>query len=290
MRTLFITLVAGLAVAACNSDTEAVGTALPAPTDLSSVSLNRAVALDWADNAFQTAPARFSIYRVYSTSYDLDRGLCGTRWDLEGSSVAPEFLVGGLTNGVPRCYGVAALSTDGVEGDWSPLRQDTPRPDARNVLVYAFATKPDSSGFIFWSDDNGNGTGDPAELGLIEYAGAAVDFAVHRSADSSLWIVPMFTGTTMRPYGRVSDLTGIDFAPAGGYSRDSLQAQVGYGYVFQIIDGSALNYAALRVSHVGRQYLIFDWSVQTDVGNPELIVRGGLLTAPLTASAVARPK
>jgi len=289
MRTSFIAIVAGLLAAGCNSHTE-VGTPLPAPADLSSVSLNRAIALDWTDNAFESAPARFSAYRVYSTSYDLDHGLCGTAWDLEGTTVAPEFVVGALTNGVPRCYSVSAFSTDGAESDWSPLRQDTPRPDARNVLVYAFATKADSSGFLFWSDDNGNGAGDPGELGLIANPSTNVDFAVHRSADSTLWIVPVFSGTTLRSYGRVADLTAIDFAPATGYSRDSLPAQVGYGYVFEIREGSFPTYAAVRVTHVGRQYLIFDWSVQTDPGNPELDVRGGLATAQPSASVVHRAK
>lgn len=287
MRRPFIAIVAGLVAVGCNSNNTEVGIPLPAPTDLSSVSLNRAVALDWADNAFESAPARFSMYRVYSTSYDLDHGLCGTRWDLEGTTVAPEFLVGALTNGIPRCYGVTAFSTDGAESDTSALRQDTPRPDARNVLLYAFATKPDSSGFLFWSDDNGNGAGDPSELGLIFNPSANVDFAVHRNAaDSSLWIVPVYSGTTVRSYGQVADLTSIDLAPASGYSRDSLRAQVGYGYVFQIIDGSALNYAAVRVTHVGRQYLIFDWSIQTDPGNPELVVRGGLATAQPSGALV----
>lgn len=278
----------GLLAFACNSSTDGVfvGTPLPFPSSLESVSLNQAIDLYWSDNAFESEPTRFQIYRVYSTSYDLDADLCGTHWDVEGTTVAPEFLVGALTNGVPRCYGVSSLSTDGAESERSPLRQDTPRPDARNVLVYSFGTKPDSSGFRFWDDVNNDGTGQAGELGLIE-AGTGVDFAIHLHADSSLWIVPVFSGTTMRPHGRVADLTSIDFAPVSGYSRDSAQAQVGYGYVFEIREGSDLHYGAIRVTHVGRQYLILDWSLQTDPGNPELALRGGLLTAKGNGSRVA---
>ena len=287
----YLLAAAGLLSLACNSTTDNVfiGTPLDPPTSLESVSLNQAVALNWSDNPFENSPSRFLTYGVYSTTYNLDLGLCGTNWEIEGTTVAPEFIVGALTNGVPRCYGVTALSTDDAESDRSPLRQDTPRPDARNVLVYAFGTRPDSSGFRFWDDFDGDGIGQDDELGLVDPGNATdVDLVIRRNnADSSLWIVPVFSGTTLRPYGRVADLTSIDFAPAGGYTRDSLPAQVGYGYVVQIVEGSDLHYGAMRITHVGRQYLILDWSLQTDPGNPELSVRGGKSTAKPSGSAVA---
>jgi hypothetical protein len=280
----------GLLAFACTSTDNAIlpGAPLPAPQSLGSVSLNQAIELDWSDNAFESAPSRFLAYRVYSATYDLDQGQCGAPpWDVEGTTVAPEFLVGALTNGVPRCYGVTALSNDGAESDTSSLRQDTPRPDARNVLVYPFGIKPDSSGFRFWDDVNNDSTGQASELGLIEAGNATdIDFVIHQHADSSLWIVPVYSGTSMRTYGWVPDVTSIDFAPVGGYSRDSLAAQVGYGYVFKMIDGADLHYGAVRVTHVGRRYLILDWSLQTDPGNPELSVRGGLLTAKPSGSKV----
>jgi hypothetical protein len=66
-----------------------------------------------------------------------------------------------------------------------------------------------------------------------------------------------------------------------------IQAVPGYAYVFRIVEGSTLRYGELRVTHVGRDYLIFDWSFQTDVGNPELVVRGGLSTALPTGTVVS---
>ena len=66
-----------------------------------------------------------------------------------------------------------------------------------------------------------------------------------------------------------------------------IQAVPGYGYVFQIIEGSTLRYGALRMTHVGRDYLIFDWSFQTDIGNPELQMRAGLTTSLPTGSVVS---
>jgi hypothetical protein len=122
---------------------------------------------------------------------------------------------------------------------------------------------------------NSDGIGQSSELGLIQNGSRTdIDFVIHRHADSTLWVVPVFTGTSLRLYSTspIADLTAIDFAPASGYSGDSLLARPGFGYVFEIVDGTVLHYGALRMTHVGRQYVIFDWSVQTDPGNPELVV------------------
>jgi len=251
---------------------------LDAPTSLTSISLNGAIELSWADNAYLADPADFKWYNIYSTGYDLDQGLCDATWTLEGTTVSPEFLAGALSNGVPRCYGVSAISLNGYESLWSPLRQDTPRPDARNVLVWAYQADTAHSGFRFWDDVNADGKGQPAELGLIQSGNRTdIDYWVYRDAGDTLWLVPEFTGTSMRLYSNspIADLTDIDFAPATGYSRNMFQAVPGYGYVFQVVDGTALHYGALRVTHVSRNYVIFDWSLQTDPGNPELLLRGG---------------
>ena len=109
------------------------------------------------------------------------------------------------------------------------------------MLVYAFGTRPDSSGFRFWDDFDGDGIGQDDELGLIEAGNSPdVDLAIRRNnADSSLWIVPIFSGTTMRPV-RIDCRRDVHrpSRPSRGYSRDSLRAQVGYGYVFKMVDGS----------------------------------------------------
>ena len=260
---------------------------LETPDNLTSVSLNGAIALSWSDNAYLSDPNRFDSYRVFSTSYNLDTGFCGTTWSVEGTTVAPEFVAGALTNGVPRCYGVTARGVDGTESDRSAARQDTPRPDARNVLVYAYQVDTAQSGFRFWDDVNGDGRGQPAELGLVQSGNRTdIDFWIYRGTADSMWIVPEFSGTSMQYYRGtpVSDLTSIDFAPASGYSRNMFLALPGFGYVFQIIDGpTALHYAGLRMTHVGRNYVIFDFSVQTDPGNPELL-RSGQPPAVATSS------
>ena len=97
------------------------------------------------------------------------------------------------------------------------------------------------------------------------------------------------SGTSVALYGTapVDDLTSIDIAPTAGYDTTAIEAVPGYGYVFQMSGGDGYaRFGAIRVTHVSQQYMIFDWSYQTDPGNPELQVRGGL---PVFDGIVVRP-
>jgi len=266
--------------------------ALPAPATLSSTSLDGAIALAWADNAHNASPSRFSDYRIYSAAYDLDTGFCDAAWFLEGTTVAPEFIAGALPNGQPRCFAVTAVSQEGYESLWSPIRADTPRPDARNVVLYAVELTPGQSGFRFWKDLNGNHLVEPNELGLIGPGNAAdIDFVVERNGLGGLRLRPVRAGTGVEFYGNapVGDLTDIDWAPDQVYSSAPIDARVGWGYVFSMNGGDAFaRYGALRISHIGQDYLILDWSYQTDPGNPELVVGGGVRAARPSGVTVAR--
>ena len=250
--------------------------ALEHPDSLTGTSLNRAISLVWSDNAFTHASSAFSTYRVYSASYDLNGNVCGATWQLEGTTVAPEFIVAALTNGVPRCFGVTAVSIEGFESIWSPIRNDTPRPDARNVVVYARQAQSAGSAFRFWQDANADGVVQPAELGvLLPAAAAGADFAVDRDASNNLFLTPVRAGTQVAQYGVApsADLTSVDIAPISGYQPTGIQALPGWAYVFKMDGGDGFSrYGAVRVTHVGRDYLILDWSYQTDPGNPELLI------------------
>jgi hypothetical protein len=249
---------------------------LPAPLWLSSVSLDGAIHLEWSDNPFAADPQGFSHYRVYSAPYDLDNNLCEDGWSLEGTTVASSFLAASLPNGRPLCFGVSAATIEGFESLWSPLRNDTPRPDGRNVILFAESVDPNRSGFRFFLDTNNDGLAGPLELGLVA-AGSnpLVDFSVQRDADGRLFLTPERTGATVRLYSSepIEDLTSIDLAPASGYSRTPLEAVPQFGYVFQMSEGDPwARYGAVRVTATGTDYVIFDWAYQTDPGNPELIV------------------
>jgi hypothetical protein len=250
--------------------------ALAKPGSLSSISLNGAVALVWSDESYQSDPDGFWHYRVYAAPYDLDRDLCGSDWGLEGTTVAAEFRVGALANGVPRCFAVSGISIEGFESLWSPIRADTPRPEARNVALTARQVTEASAGFRFWRDANGDGTVQPAELGRVSAgSGSDIDFAVNRDGSGRLLLTPVRAGASVAIYGTtaIGDLTAIDVAPTTGYGRTAVEARPGWGYVFELDMGDGFyRYGALRVSHVGRDLIIFDWSFQTDPGNPELVI------------------
>lgn len=254
---------------------------LEAPESIWSVSLDGAILVAWADNAFLNEPDGFHNYRVYTTSYDLDIPECGDVWTLEGTTVAPEFISSALPNGVPMCFVVSAESVEGWESLWSDSIPDTPRPEARNVLMTPLQTDPLFSGFRFFQDLNTDGFVDDNELGLVRGDGADNDFRISL-VGSTVFIEPVRTGARVAQYGTVpiDDLTSIDVAPVSGYSTVPISAEPGWGYVFEMDDGGAfLRFGALRVTHVGQQFIIFDWSYQTDPGNPQLSVRGGLPTA-----------
>jgi hypothetical protein len=296
MRRLFAVLVVATLLVGCDDDvTDVTPIVLDAPATLTSISLNGAIHLSWSDNSYANAPAgSFLEYRVYSTGYSLDEDLCDATWDFEGSSVfGTEFLVGALTNGSPRCFGVVAVSVDGVESDWSPLRADTPRPDARNVLIFAFQASPGSSGFRFFQDVNGDGQVGALELGAVgDGSRTDIDFYVHRDPDGTFFLIPERVGTGVALYsaGPIEDLTSIDIAPESEqFSRDGIEALPRFGYVFEMDGGDGYaRYGAIRVTHVGTDYMIFDWSYQTDPGNPELSVHGGAAVSNATGITVTR--
>jgi hypothetical protein len=280
--------VALLLVTACSSDGTGPGDSPDVPADLSSTTLDRAVALTWPDNAYIADPANFESYRIYSTSYNIDApsGVdpCGTSWRLEGTTVAPEFLVGALENGISRCFSVSARSRDGVESGRSVTVHDTPRPQSRNQVVYPIQVKPDSSGFRFW-DDDGDNVVESGELGRVrDGRDLDVDFYVDRDSNGRLWLTPSRPGTGVEFYSStpVGDLTSIDGAPClaavdpnacSRYAVTPIEAGPGLGYVFEMEAGDAyLRYGSVRVTHVGPTFLILDWAFQTDPGNPELLV------------------
>lgn len=268
MRRTIAIPAALMALAACSGDNTGPrgGVKLDAPTNLVSVSLNTAIQLSWAPNSRVADPGDFEHYNVYSTSYNLDTGVCDNgNWALEGTSVSEDFLVSGLTNGVSLCFSVTAVSLDGIESSVSASRYDTPRYDARNIRIDATQSHLSTSGFRF---DFGSGalgqvlSGDRSDL----------DFVVNRRTDGSLWMTTVRSGTSVVLYSQdpVSDLTSIDVAPVSGYFTGSIEAVTGYAYVYETNLTDGLHYGAVRVTSVGSNYIILDWAYQTDYGNPEL--------------------
>jgi hypothetical protein len=274
MRSAFALPVALLAIGACSSDYNTGpggGGSLETPESLVSVSLNTAIQLSWSPNARLDAPNRFEHYNIYSTSYDLDRQTCDDNgWGLEGTSVSEDFVVSGLTNGTSLCFAVSSVSTSGNESDVSAYRFDTPRFDARNVLVSTAQSQLSTSGFRFEFPSS-------SLLGQVVAGDRAdIDFRVDRHNDGSVWLTTVRGGTSVVLYSEdpVVDLTSIDVAPIDGFFEGAIEAVPGFAYVFETNLSDGLHYGAVRITHTGADYVILDWAYQTDYGNPELrIVR-----------------
>ncbi|MGH7624341.1 MAG: hypothetical protein ACREOJ_03380, partial [Gemmatimonadaceae bacterium] len=91
-------------------------------------------------------------------------------------------------------------------------------------------------------------------------------------ADGTMWMTPVRTGSVVTSFDDqpIADLTSISLAPESGFSSNAIQARAGYGYVFQTTERDGLHFAGMRMAFVGPTYVIFDWSYQTDPGNPML--------------------
>ncbi|HEY6218439.1 MAG TPA: hypothetical protein VIV65_00195, partial [Gemmatimonadaceae bacterium] len=257
-----------------NTITIDLTTRLPAPMNLVSITLNSAVQLSWSGNSVQADPEAFDHYRIYSAEYNSARGTCVEPWYFEGSTVSDAFFVGNLTNGSSRCFAVSAVSHDGHESTWSNARVDTPRPDAKSVMMYVAETKADSAAFVFNDEILGR-------LGIVASINRAdADFALNRHTDGTIWLTPARVGVAVRAYtaASIADLTVIDRAPASGYQSTSIQVQAGVGYVFKVDEANGTHYAAVRSFFSGSDMLVFDWAYQIGIGNPELTVGVGGMT------------
>lgn len=238
---------------------------LPAPHTPTSVTLNRGVQLSWDPNAYDAAPEAFDFYRVYSTAYDASGRCDDNGWALEGSTVSEEFVARGLPNGVTRCFAVSAISLDGHESAWSGIREDTPRYDARNIVLDASDVRRASSAFVFATPASGT-------FGqLVADTAAKADVVLERR-EGALWLRAVRPDVRIATYGiaPVSELTSIDRAPTVGYA-DAVRVSAGYGYVARVTYADGEHFAALRVVHVATDYVLFDYAYQPRVGSPELL-------------------
>ena len=237
---------------------------LPAPEALASVTLNGGVQLQWDQNAYEADPQLFDFYRVYSTSAG-PQGCDESDWALEGTTVSDGFVSRNLPNGVTRCFAVSAISLDGHESLWSNVRQDTPRFDARSIVIDASDVRRLSSGFVF------RPSGGASFGAIVSDTTPGADVVLERRADG-LWFRAARQESRVTQYGvaPVSELTSIDRAPATGYV-DAARVLAGYGYVFRIQYSDGIRYAAMRVVHVSADYVLFDFAFQNQSGNGELL-------------------
>ena len=101
-RSIRWLLLSALPLAACNVQISAPddgyyggsgNTRLPAPSGLTSISLDGAIQLSWSGSVVVNFPNQFHLYRVYSTRFLSGAGRCDDGgWSLEGTTVSDGFL------------------------------------------------------------------------------------------------------------------------------------------------------------------------------------------------------
>jgi hypothetical protein len=104
---------------------------LPPPDGLTAVAIDSGVELTWSADARLSNPSQFSYYRVYSEPGIVTGGTtnCPTGaagFGLEGTTVSEGYVVTGLANGTPWCYGVTTVAVLGQESVLSSWVVGTP--------------------------------------------------------------------------------------------------------------------------------------------------------------------
>lgn len=263
-----------LAVAGCNVTAPQDETALPPPVTLNTVALDGQVALSWSDESWKAAPDRFGHYVVYSARYDFDQDQCQEPWNIEGTTVGTAFLASQLSNGVPRCFSVAAVTLSGNESVRSPVRAETPRFQARALVWWTRQASPARSGIRFWKDLNQDGNPTRNELARVVSAQEDVDLVLEYHSDGRLYLIPSRSQTDLQVMGDapVSELAPIGEAPLTGYSRNGIEALAGWAYLFRTVAADGYyRFGAFRVLTITADYILIDWALQTDPGNPMLM-------------------
>lgn len=264
-----------LALGGCSTDSVLGpgGSGLRPPASLTSTTLDNAIELMWSDDSYQSNPTQFRQYTVWSAGYDLDADICLEPWSVEGTTVAPRFVVSAISNSIPRCFRVNGESVDGGVSTYSPIRFDTPRYGSEVLELRAAQVAPLSAGFTFWRDLNGDQRTTRNELGWVgNESDPTIDLALDL-VGGELLLTPVRDGVQILVWPTlVSSLADIDLAPAAGYTRNSVAAVAGSGYVVEM-DGpdGFRRYGALRVIGQGATFIYFEFAFQGDPGNAELL-------------------
>ena len=237
----------------------------PTPADLETVALDDAVYLRWSDNGATVED--FSVYRVYSEGTDDDF--------LLGETDSPGFIDFLAENGITSAYYVTSVDVHGHESDASRVVESTPRPDYTGEVVYAYQSKPKTSGFRFQESDDHEAvmSGDDDDRHFrIEFVNGGFWFVPGPGA----YIHPTREETSALKCGPGSDPDCVSWeqAPTSGYLTEKVHLETGFTYMFRVPgDDEEMRYGAVRPSHTGvcpGHFVIFDWAYQTQAGNPGL--------------------
>jgi hypothetical protein len=241
----------------CQDETETAPkdtTPPAAPRGLYSVTGDQSVALIWLPNT----EGDLAGYRIYIGACP-DPASCP--YTMVGNTSASTFTVTGLTNGVVRYFGVAAVDHAGNQSALAlDPYGDTPRPAGTGRSLGDRNAAPATSGYDF-----------SAEV-VRPWDDPSTDMYFESVAGVAQMICP-FTDTDIQDAGYATSLDAVDAAPSAGWSATGMVELIpGHCYVLRI-GSTVVNYAKFRVTGLSSTQVIFDWAYQTDPGNPELHAR-----------------
>ena len=241
----------------------------PVPSGLDVVSLDNAVYLKWNANA--RSAQDFSFYRVYVEGEDGDFLLGET--DSEG------FMDLLVENGNTYTYRLSSVDDLGHESTLGSAASGTPRPDYSGEILYAFEDVPAEAGFRFVESE--------ATLPIV--SGTSSSRHVRLEVDDQGWWLVPAPGVQLYPQGFETtalacgpwsnvDCVALEVAPTSGYSTQDLSLVPQTTYVVRYPQAQGFRYGAIRVTLQGfdqtnAALMIFDWSHQLQVGNPNLAPR-----------------
>jgi len=243
----------------------------PVPTAVEVVALDDANFLRWGDGA--RAVGDFSFYRVYL----LDNGDSV----ILGETDSEGFLDLLASNGATSRYVVSSVDEFGHESDLSVSAAGTPRPDFTGEVLWDFFDDVENSGFRFQDDDT--------LLPIVSGLDVGRDFRLEVD-EFGWWLVlgptaevfPTGVFTTALKCGVAADSTCEDWvtAPTVGYGFEDLNITPEFTYMFRVTgDDGQLHYGSIRIALLGSDQegddlMVFDWSYQTQAGNPQLAPSG----------------
>ncbi len=230
-----------------------------APTGLYSVTGDGEVELYWDDNL----ESDLETYAVYSSDEEFGA------YELEGVTENTYFTIN-IPNGVTRYLAVAAVDFNGNESDLSyETVWDTPRPDGRDLTVYA----------LFY--DSAQTNSDRCGIDFSDYMDYMVQDLENESNDvyidnfeGVLFLNAFADDTDIALYGYTESITEIDYIDPDlmDWNEEGYIAlEEDFQYVIWTWDN---HFATVRVQEVYDDSVVLEWAYQTDEGNPELKISG----------------
>ncbi len=245
MKPLMLLLTASVLMLGCKDELEIDTTPPPPPQGIRTISLDNAVEIQWLPSQADDVKG----YKVWvNNTYD-------GRYRFIASTADTKLLDYGAVNGTTYYYALSAYDFHNNESALSKdVVYDTPRPEGFGVALVDTSTSRNLSGYGF------------AQYSVLNCYDIGTDvFFVNKNGRL---ILQVWSDTDIQDMGFTSSLDEISSSPNEGWAPSkSAEAIPGHTYVIWTVDN---HFAKVRIKETGSARVVFDWSYQTAIGNPEL--------------------